>query len=102
MARQSEKLHPDFENLCYVISEFGKTMLSLGPFPPLLRERFSCLLILNSWLRHFCLAAGYNYIGNFDYFVTKHDLYKRDGLHLNMERVVELISNLINFIACGL
>ena len=76
-------------------------MINSGPIPSPSKgsECFSRLFSLHAW---FCLAAGYNYIGNFDYFWTRHDLYKSDGLHLNMEGVVQLISNLIHFIAFGL
>ena len=104
MARQSEKLHQDFENICNVIENLGKQCIISGPIPSPSKgsECFSRLFSLHAWLKNFCLAAGYNYIGNFDYFWTRHDLYKSDGLHLNMEGVVQLISNLIHFIAFGL
>lgn len=104
MDRQSEKLHQDFENLCMLIQELGKCCILSGPIPFLSTnsERFSRLFSLHQWLKNFCLAAGFNYIPNFDCFWSRPALFERDGYSPSSKGVLQLLTNLMQFIAFAL
>lgn len=104
MDRQSEKLHEDFENLCISILDLGKCCILSGPIPSLHtnNERFSRLFSLHQWLKNFCLAAGFNFISNFDYFWSRPALFEQDGYSPSRKGVQQLLSNMLQFIAFAL
>lgn len=104
MGRQSAKLYQDFENLCFKADSLGKQLIISGPIPLPSRgcEFFSRLFGLHIWLKHFCTAAGFNFIGNFDYFWTRHDLFGKNGLHPNRDGVKKLTFILLNYMAFGI
>lgn len=101
MDKHSVKLHNQLESLAVTIQSLGKTCIFSGPFPTPSKspERFSRLYILHEWLKTFCTATRLGFISNFDYFWTRHDLYKSDGLHPNTKGVKQLTKNIILHIA---
>lgn len=101
MDRQSARLHEDFEELCVTIESLGKQCILSGPIPSPLRsnEHFSRLFGLHHWLSHFCVAAGYNFVPNFDSFWANHYLFNSDGLHLSAGGAKQLTSNLMEFLS---
>ena len=104
MDRNSERLHDEFEELCFKIESLGMCCILSGPIPPPSRgsEYFSRLYGLHQWLCHFCRAAGFNFISNFDSFWTRHDLFNTDRFHPSREGIRLLTSSLLNYIAFGI
>ena len=104
MFRQSAKLHLDLEEICFLIETLGKRCIVSGPLPSpsMGSEYISRLYGLHQWLCHFCLAAGFNFISNFDSFWTRHDLFNTDRFYPNREGIRLLTSNLLKYIAFGI
>jgi len=104
MDRQSARLHLELEELSFQIESLGKRCILSGPLPSpsMGSEYFSRLYGLHQWLCHFCVAAGFNFIPNFDSFWTRHDLFNADRFHLNRRGTKLLTSNLVNYIAFGM
>ena len=101
MDRKSAQLHSEIEELCVKLESLGKSCILSGPIPSPARgsECFSRLYSLHQWLKNFSIAAGYNFIGNYDLFWTRYDFYDKDQFHPNKEGVKQLTFNFLNFIA---
>lgn len=101
MERQSARLHREFEELCFKIESLGKRCIISGPIPSPVHgsECFSRLFSLHQWLNNFSTASGFNFVGHFDYFWARLDLYDKDGIHPNQDGIRQLTFNLLNYIA---
>lgn len=53
------------------------------PVPRASRGKQHFIWRFNTWLQTFCRKEGHRFMGHWDYFWDRGDLYKRDGLHLN-------------------
>ncbi|KAG2467704.1 RS12 protein, partial [Polypterus senegalus] len=85
--RQSEILKADFAPLIRDTKErtpSAKIFVS-GPLPLVRRsnEYYSRLLGLNNWLQGFCKKKDVGFINNWNLFLERPRLFKRDGLHPN-------------------
>ena len=84
-AGTSELIKEDFKRLLDTLWETGKTIAISGPLPCLNRGdmKYSRLRQLHSWLKECCWFWNIPYINNFTLFSNRHDLFNRDGVHLN-------------------
>ena len=80
-----EVLQEKFVDLAEKIrSRTSKVVFSgILPVPRASRGKQSFIWRFNTWLRNFCRREGYRFMGHWDSFWDRGELFKRDGLHLN-------------------
>lgn len=103
MSKQSIKLQFELDSLASIVESLGRRCILSGPTPMSKgSEHFSCLFNLHVWMQNISTATGLGFNSHFDYFWTKRDLFKCDGLHLNRKGTGILTKNCIHFIAFSL
>lgn len=85
--QRSEELKEDFTHLVDTLLVTGKQVVVCGPLPPPCfgNIKFSRLHQLHAWQKGYCMHKGIPFVDHFAAFLNRPLLFKRDGLHLNME-----------------
>lgn len=80
-----EVLQGKFVELAEKLRSRTSTVVFSGilPVPRASRGKQNFIWRFNTWLRTWCRKEGYRFMGHWNYFWDRGDLFKPDGLHLN-------------------
>ncbi|KAJ8364355.1 hypothetical protein SKAU_G00131860 [Synaphobranchus kaupii] len=87
-----EVLQGKFAELADKIRSRTFTVVFSGilPVPRASRGKHRFIWRFNTWLQSFCRKEGYRFMGHWDSFWDRGDLYRWDGLHLNQRGIAAL------------
>lgn len=93
--RQSEVLKLQVAAVCELAKSMSDTVIFSGPLPNLTSdEMYSRHLSFNSWLARWCKENSVSYVRNYEAFLTRPWLMRRDGIHPTLEGASLLAQNL--------
>lgn len=94
--QRSEELKVDFARLVDSLLDTGKQVIVSGPLPsPCFGDiKFSRLRQLHIWQKSYCMRKSIPFVDNFAAFLNRPSLFKRDGLHPNLDGSRLLASNI--------
>ncbi|XP_069750301.1 uncharacterized protein [Narcine bancroftii] len=102
--KKEEVLKKDYRELGQKLrNRTARVVISgLLPVPSATEDKNGRLRKMNVWLRGWCKGQGFGFLDHWDLFWGRHDLYKKDGLHLNLKGVNILAARFSTAVRCGL
>lgn len=83
--KREEVLKRDYRELGWKLRDRTSRVVISGllPVPSASGDKNGRIRRMNAWLRGWCRRQGFRFLDHWELFWGRHDLYRKDGLHLN-------------------